>query len=63
MHTLCLIHHVKEFLESEGIVLNEPEPMPVDPRSERRKTPRPSFTTAAGADKMHQFLTMDRKVQ
>ncbi|XP_040017431.1 EF-hand domain-containing protein 1 isoform X2 [Gasterosteus aculeatus] len=52
----------EEFLESEGIVLNEPEPMPVDPRSERRKTPRPSFTTAAGADKMHQFLTMDRKV-
>ncbi|KAM8832923.1 EF-hand domain-containing protein 1 isoform 2-T2 [Spinachia spinachia] len=52
----------KEFLESEGIVLNQPEPTPVDPFSERRQNPRPSFTTASGSDKMHQFLTLDRKV-
>ncbi|XP_044025845.1 EF-hand domain-containing protein 1 [Siniperca chuatsi] len=52
----------KEFMESEGIVLNEPEPIPVDPYSKRCKTPRPSYTTPSEFDRMHQFLTMDRKV-
>ncbi|KAL7388932.1 hypothetical protein ABVT39_023574 [Epinephelus coioides] len=52
----------KEFMESEGIVVNDPEPMPVDPYSERRIQPRPSYTTPSEFDCMHQFLTMDRKV-
>lgn len=50
-------------MESEGIVLNEPEPMPVDPYSKHRKTSQPSFTTPSEFDRMHQFLTMDRKVK
>ncbi|XP_037605956.1 EF-hand domain-containing protein 1 [Sebastes umbrosus] len=52
----------KEFLESEGIVLNDPEPMPVDPYGNRPKIPQTSHTTPSEADQKHQFLTMDRKV-
>nr|XP_020444001.1 EF-hand domain-containing protein 1 [Monopterus albus] len=52
----------KEFMESEGIVLNDPEPMPVDSYSERRKKPQPCYTTPSEFDHLHQFLTMDRKV-
>ncbi|XP_070782396.1 EF-hand domain-containing protein 1 [Enoplosus armatus] len=52
----------KEFMESEGIVLNDPEPIPVDPYSKRRKNPQPSYTTPSNFDRMHQFLTMDKKV-
>ncbi len=59
---MSLIYHTQNFMESEGIVLNEPEPMPVDPYTERRKNPPPSFTTPSTFDRMQQFLTMDRKV-
>uniref|UniRef100_UPI0037E71C01 EF-hand domain-containing protein 1 n=1 Tax=Semicossyphus pulcher TaxID=241346 RepID=UPI0037E71C01 len=52
----------KEFMESKGIVLNDPEPMPVDPYVTRRKSHQPSFTTRSELDQMHRFLTMDRKV-
>lgn len=52
----------KEFMESEGIVLNDPEQMPVDPYSKHHKNLQPSFTTPSEFDRMHQFLTMDRKV-
>ncbi|XP_071335528.1 EF-hand domain-containing protein 1 [Trachinotus anak] len=52
----------KEFLESEGMVLNDPEPMPVDPYSKDRNIPQPYFKTPSEFDRMHQFLTMDRKV-
>ncbi|CAK6961838.1 EF-hand domain-containing protein 1 [Scomber scombrus] len=54
--------YTKEFMESEGIILNEPEQMPVDPYSKHRKNFQPSFTTPCEYDRMHQFLTMDRKV-
>lgn len=50
-------------MESEGIVLNDPEPMPVDPHSKRHKIPQPSYTTPSEYDQMQQFLTMDRKVK
>ncbi|XP_035854447.1 EF-hand domain-containing protein 1 isoform X1 [Sander lucioperca] len=49
----------KEFMESEGIVLNDPEPMPCVTRG---KNPRPSYTTPSEFDNKQQFLTMDRKV-
>ncbi|KAK2856154.1 hypothetical protein Q5P01_004889 [Channa striata] len=52
----------KEFMESEGMLVNDPEPMPKDPYSEHRKTPLPSFTTSSEFDAMYNFLTMDRKV-
>ncbi|XP_032362525.1 EF-hand domain-containing protein 1 isoform X1 [Etheostoma spectabile] len=49
----------KEFLESEGIVLNDPEPMPC---VNRDKKTRPSYTTPSKFDNKQQFLTMDCKV-
>ncbi|GAA6228807.1 EF-hand domain-containing protein 1 [Lates japonicus] len=52
----------KEFMESEGMLLNDPETMPEDPYSKHRKIPQPYFITPSEFDRMHQFLTMDRKV-
>ncbi|KAF3702928.1 EF-hand domain-containing protein 1 Myoclonin-1 [Channa argus] len=52
----------KEFLESEGIVVKHPEPMPEDPYSKHRETHGPSCTTPSEFDYIHQFLTMDNKV-
>ncbi|XP_033999559.1 EF-hand domain-containing protein 1 [Trematomus bernacchii] len=52
----------KEFMESEGIVLNDPEPMPVDPYGQSRKSTLPSHTTPSSFDQMQQFIDMDRKV-
>lgn len=54
----------KDFLESEGIVVNPPEETPVDPYIEQRKkaaAPR-TFTTPSSFDKLKQFLELDRKV-
>lgn len=50
-------------MESEGIVLNDPEPMPVDSYSKRRENPQPCYTRPSELDRMRQFLTMDRKVK
>ncbi|XP_026197308.1 EF-hand domain-containing protein 1 [Anabas testudineus] len=52
----------KEFMESEGMVVNDPEPMPEDPYNKRRTKPQPFYRTPPEFDRMHQFLTMDRKV-
>ncbi|XP_036941840.1 EF-hand domain-containing protein 1 [Acanthopagrus latus] len=52
----------KEFMESEGIVLNDPEPTPVDAYSKRRTNPQPSFTKPSEFNHTQQFLTMDCKV-
>ncbi|XP_040920133.1 EF-hand domain-containing protein 1 [Toxotes jaculatrix] len=52
----------KEFMESEGIVLNDAEPMPEDPYTKCREIPQPHYKTPSEFDRMHQFLTMDRKV-
>ncbi|XP_069370828.1 EF-hand domain-containing protein 1-like isoform X2 [Paralichthys olivaceus] len=51
-----------KFMESEGIILNDPEPMPVDPYSNSRKMTLPCHTTPSEFDRKHQFLTMDGKV-
>lgn len=50
-------------MESEGIILNDPKPMPVDPYSKRRENPPPCFTTPSELKQRQQFLTMDRKVK
>ncbi|XP_070705893.1 EF-hand domain-containing protein 1 [Pempheris klunzingeri] len=52
----------KEFMESEGIVLNDPEPIPVGPYDKSRKNLQPTHTTPSEFDRTHQFLAMDRKV-
>ncbi|XP_069371334.1 EF-hand domain-containing protein 1-like isoform X2 [Paralichthys olivaceus] len=50
-----------KFMESEGIILNDPEPMPVDPYINNRKMTLPCYTTPSEFDKKHRFLTMDGK--
>lgn len=54
---------MQEFLESEGIVVNDPEQMPVDPYSKRRENPQPCYTTPSEFDRTFKFLTLDRKVR
>ncbi|XP_074541642.1 EF-hand domain-containing protein 1 [Halichoeres trimaculatus] len=53
----------KDFMENEGIVLNDAEPMPVDPYIEHRTKPQQtSFTSPSEYDTLYHFLNMDRKV-
>ncbi|CAB1459901.1 unnamed protein product [Pleuronectes platessa] len=52
----------KEFMASEGIPLNDPQPMPVDPYTRGRKIPQSCHITPSEFDPYHQFLTMDGKV-
>ncbi|CAL8315704.1 unnamed protein product [Lota lota] len=52
----------REFLESEGILVNDPEPTPVDPYTSHRTQPQRSHVSPSNFDHQKQFLTMDRKV-
>ncbi|KAM9495997.1 EF-hand domain-containing protein 1 isoform 1-T2 [Clarias gariepinus] len=52
----------QEFMESQGIVLNEPESIPCDPYMTRRAQADRVFITPTEYDQLKQFLTMDRKV-
>ncbi|XP_062267539.1 EF-hand domain-containing protein 1-like [Platichthys flesus] len=52
----------KEFMASEGIPLNAPQPMPVDPYTRGRKIPLSFHITPSEFDPYHQFLTLDGKV-
>uniref|UniRef100_A0A3Q0RP27 EF-hand domain (C-terminal) containing 1 n=1 Tax=Amphilophus citrinellus TaxID=61819 RepID=A0A3Q0RP27_AMPCI len=52
----------KEFMEREGIILNDPEPMPVDPYIKHREKPLHCHTTPSAFDNLYKFLNMDRKV-
>ncbi|KAF4092014.1 hypothetical protein AMELA_G00016170 [Ameiurus melas] len=52
----------REFMESQGIVLNDPEPTPCDHYTTHRAQPEHNFTTPSEYDHIKQFLTMDRKV-
>ncbi|XP_015802875.3 EF-hand domain-containing protein 1 [Nothobranchius furzeri] len=52
----------KDFMEHEGIVLNEPEPMPEDPYIKHRQLSPPPRITSPTPDITHRFLTMDLKV-
>lgn len=45
------------------MVVNDPEPMPEDPYNKRCTKPQPFYRTPPEFDRMHQFLTMDRKVK
>lgn len=54
----------KDFLESEGIIVNTPESIPVDPYIDRRRKAAAlrTYTTPPAFDKLKQFLELDRKV-
>ncbi|XP_074093287.1 EF-hand domain-containing protein 1 isoform X2 [Macrotis lagotis] len=50
------------FLESQGIELNPPEKMALDPYTELRKSPLRVFVTPSDFDEFKQFLIFDKKV-
>ncbi|XP_028809413.1 EF-hand domain-containing protein 1-like [Denticeps clupeoides] len=54
--------YTQEFMESQGIVLNEPESVPSDPYLQRRVQPQQSYIPPADSHHLKRFLTLDRKV-
>ncbi|KAM4600619.1 EF-hand domain-containing protein 1 [Polymixia lowei] len=54
--------YTQEFMESEGVIVSDPEPTPVDPYITHRTQPQRSYITPSDFDNLNQFLTMDRKV-
>ncbi|XP_008498041.2 EF-hand domain-containing protein 1 [Calypte anna] len=52
----------QEFLESQGIELNPPEKMPIDPYTETRKAPVRKYVTPSDFDQLKQFLVYDKQV-
>ncbi|XP_013383143.1 EF-hand domain-containing protein 1-like [Lingula anatina] len=54
----------RDFLDSEGIVVNEPEQLPLDPYTEERRVRAElrTYETPSSFDKLKQFLELDRKV-
>uniref|UniRef100_A0A673U946 EF-hand domain-containing protein 1 n=1 Tax=Suricata suricatta TaxID=37032 RepID=A0A673U946_SURSU len=50
------------FLESQGIELNPPERMALDPYTELRKQPLRKYVTPSDFDHLKQFLTFDKQV-
>lgn len=54
----------RNFLESEGMVVNDSESAPTDPYIERRKEAAAlrTYNTPSSFDKLKQFLELDRKV-
>ena len=49
-------------MESQGIELNPPEKMPLDPYTELRKEPVRKYVTPSDFDQLKQFLTFDKQV-
>ena len=54
----------QDFMESQGLVLNDPEPLPSDPYAQLRTKMQPhiAYATPSDFDRLKQFITMDRKV-
>ncbi|XP_065652125.1 EF-hand domain-containing protein 1 isoform X2 [Hydra vulgaris] len=52
----------KEYMASEGIVLNQPEECPSDLYNISREQPHRSYKTPTQFDKLKQFIELDRKV-
>uniref|UniRef100_A0A8D2BB64 EF-hand domain-containing protein 1 n=1 Tax=Sciurus vulgaris TaxID=55149 RepID=A0A8D2BB64_SCIVU len=52
----------KVYLESQGIELNPPEKMALDPYTELRKQPLRKYVTPSDFDQLKQFLTFDKQV-
>lgn len=49
-------------MESQGIELNPPEKMALDPYTELRKQPLRKYVTPTDFDQLKQFLTFDKQV-
>lgn len=52
----------KDYMESQGIILNPPRECPADPYTQSRASPHRTYKTPADFDKLKQFLELDRKV-
>ncbi|XP_045049199.2 EF-hand domain-containing protein 1 isoform X1 [Desmodus rotundus] len=52
----------QDFLESQGIELNPPETMALDPYIELRKQPLRKYVTPSDFDQLKQFLAFDKQV-
>lgn len=52
----------KEFMASEGILLNPPQICPSDPYIQSRQQPRQTYKTPSEFDKLKKFIELDRKV-
>ncbi|KAJ7988088.1 hypothetical protein DPEC_G00320000 [Dallia pectoralis] len=61
-HVTHCDRYTQDFMESQGLILNDPEQTPVDPYIQRRSQPVRSFVSPAEADRLEQFLTKDRQV-
>ncbi|XP_060046027.1 EF-hand domain-containing protein 1 isoform X1 [Erinaceus europaeus] len=61
-HIVDCDHFTQEFLESQGIELNPPEKMALDPYTELRKQPLRKYVTPSDFDQLKQFLTFDKQV-
>lgn len=55
-------NYTKDFMCSEGIMLNPPEECPPDPYTLSRKEPQHSYVTPPTFDKLKQFIDLDRQV-
>lgn len=55
---------LQDFLESEGIVVNEPDQIPEDPylATRTKAAEIKQYNTPSSFDKLKQFLELDRKV-
>ncbi|XP_051008912.1 EF-hand domain-containing protein 1 [Acomys russatus] len=61
-HIVDCDRFTQEFLESQGIELNPPEKMALDPYTELRKEPVRKYITPSDFDQLKQFLTFDKQV-
>ncbi|XP_030638808.1 EF-hand domain-containing protein 1 [Chanos chanos] len=55
-------HFTQDYMESQGLILNDPESIPSDPYMTRRTQPQRNYITPTEYDRLKQYLTMDRKV-
>ncbi|KAM9233624.1 EF-hand domain-containing protein 1 [Dugong dugon] len=61
-HVVDCDRFTQAFLESQGIELNPPEKMALDPYTELRKQPLHKYVTPSDFDQLKQFRTFDKQV-
>ena len=61
-HIYSCNNYTKEFMSSEGIMLNPDEGCPSDPYTLSRTEPQHSYVTPPTFDKLKQFIQLDREV-
>ncbi|XP_019909313.2 EF-hand domain-containing protein 1 isoform X2 [Esox lucius] len=54
--------YTQDFMESQGLIVNDPELTPVDPYIQHRSQPVRSYISPTDIDHLEKFLTKDRQV-